>query len=79
MGSKGLVETQTSCAIAVMAKASIPGRAKTRLNPLPKLILPQPLLPHPRPMRVERPLPKLLEPPGPAAPTLVLVPGITTR
>jgi uncharacterized protein len=33
MGTNGLVERQTSCAIAVMAKASIPGRAKTRLSP----------------------------------------------
>lgn len=33
MGTTGLGGTQTSCAIAVMAKASIPGRAKTRLSP----------------------------------------------
>jgi rSAM/selenodomain-associated transferase 1 len=33
MNSKGFVERHTSCAIAVMAKASIPGGAKTRLSP----------------------------------------------
>jgi rSAM/selenodomain-associated transferase 1 len=33
MRTKGPLEKQTSCAIAVMAKASIPGCAKTRLNP----------------------------------------------
>jgi rSAM/selenodomain-associated transferase 1 len=33
MASGTLAETQTSCAFAVMAKASIPGRTKTRLVP----------------------------------------------
>ena len=33
MGRKLLSDRPASCAIAVMAKASIPGRAKTRLTP----------------------------------------------
>jgi uncharacterized protein len=33
MGGERLGEAPTTCAIAVMAKASIPGRAKTRLSP----------------------------------------------
>jgi uncharacterized protein len=33
MDTAGLADANSSCAIAVMAKASIPGRAKTRLSP----------------------------------------------